>query len=234
MNFSLDLTQDPFTDPRIAQAIKMAVDRKAVLRAALQGQGTTTGDVPELPSDPYYPPKRGIPGANIAGAKSLLAAAGHRSGFEFTLTTGDLIGGELDMVTALKQVLAPAGINMKIDQVPVATFWSNDWLKKPAFTSYWNHRHPHEILELLYRTNAAWNESKFSDKQVDALMDAGAATRDPKKQKAAFRQALYLVATKSGVGIPFFASGIHVAKKKVNGIIVDPQQMFIMEGAWLS
>jgi peptide/nickel transport system substrate-binding protein len=234
MDYSFDLTQDPFTDHRVAQAVKMAVDRKVLLQAALQGQGTTTGDVPELPSDPFYPPKRGVPGPDIAGAKKLLAAAGHKDGLQFTLTAGDLIGGELDMVTALKQVVAPAGIDIVINVVPNATFWSDDWLKKPAFNSYWNHRHPHEMLALLYRTGAVWNESKFSDPEVDRLTDAGAATLDPKKQRAIFQKALDLVATKSGTGTPFFATGIHVAKKRVNGIIVDPQQMFVLEGAWLS
>jgi peptide/nickel transport system substrate-binding protein len=234
LDYSFDATQAPYTDPRVSKAIKMAVDRKAVMQAAIQGQGVLTGDVPELPNDPFYPPGRGVPGADIAGAKQLLAAAGHSSGVDVTITTADTFPGTVEMVTALKSVVAPAGIRINIEKVSTDTFWSDDWLHKPAFTSYWNHRHPKEILELLYRSHAAWNESKFYNDKLDGLMDAGGRTLNPTKQRAIFRQALDMVATDSGVGISFHVNGIHVAKKKVNGIVVDPQIMLILEKAWLA
>jgi peptide/nickel transport system substrate-binding protein len=231
LDYAFDATQ---VDPRVAKAIKMAVNRRAVMQAAIQGQGVLTGDVPELPSDPYYPPSRGVPGPNIAGAKALLAQAGHSSGVDVTITTADVYPGIVDLATAVKAVVAPAGINITIDKAPTDTFWSDDWLHKPAFTSYWNHRHPHEILELLYRSHAAWNESKFYNPKLDALIDGGAATLNPTKQRSIFRQALNMVATESGVGISFHVNGIHVAKKKVEGIVVDPQIMLILEKAWLA
>jgi peptide/nickel transport system substrate-binding protein len=130
--------------------------------------------------------------------------------------------------------VAPAGINITIDKVSTDTFWSDDWLHKPAFTSYWNHRHPHEILDLLYRSHAAWNEAKFYNSKLDGLIDAGAATLSAAKQRTIWRQALNMVATQSGVGISFHVNGVHVAKKKVNGVVVDPQIMLILDKAWLS
>ncbi len=234
LDYSFDAMQAPYTDNRVIKAIKMAVNRRAVMQAAIQGQGVLTGDVPELPSDPYYPPSRGVPGPNIAGAKKLLAAAGHSSGIDITITTADVYPGIVDQVAALKSVVAPAGINITIDKVSTDTFWSNDWLHKPAFTSYWNHRHPHEILDLLYRSHAAWNEGKFYNPKLDALIDAGGATLNPTKQRAIFRKALDMVAVESGVGISFHVNGIHVAKKNVHGIVVDPQIMLILEKAWLA
>jgi peptide/nickel transport system substrate-binding protein len=231
LDYAFDQTQAPFTDPRVYKAIKMAVNRKVLLQTAVQGQGVLTGDVPELPSDPFYPPGRGIPGPNIAGAKQLLAAAGHSSGVNVTITTADVYPGIVDMATALKSVVAPAGINITINKAPTDTFWSDDWLHKPAFTSYWNHRHPREILELLYRSHAVWNESKFYDATLDKLIDAGAKTLSPTKQRAIYRQALLRVATQSGVGISFHVNGIHVAKKNVQGVVVDPQIMLILEKA---
>jgi len=234
IDYSFDAHQAPFTDPRVSKAIKMAVNRRALMQAAIQGQGVLTGDVPELPNDPYYPPGRGVPGPNIAGAKALLAQAGHSSGVDVTITTADTFPGTVELVTALKSLVAPAGINVTIDKVSTDTFWSDDWLHKPAFTSYWNHRHPHEILELLYRSHAAWNEAKFYNAKLDGLIDAGAATLNPAKQRTIWRQALNMVATQSGVGISFHVNGVHVAKKKVNGVVVDPQIMLILDKAWLT
>jgi hypothetical protein len=56
---------------------------------------------------------------------------------------------------------------------------------------------------------------------------------NPAKQRSIFRQALLRVATQSGVGISFHVNGIHVAKKKVNGVVVDPQIMLILDKTWL-
>ena len=63
-------------------------------------------------------------------------------------------------------------------------------------------------------------------------MDAGAATLSPTKQRAIFRQALFNVATESGVGISFFVNNTHVAKKNVNGVVVDPVYMLVLDKAW--
>jgi peptide/nickel transport system substrate-binding protein len=231
-DYSFDATQDPFTDARVAKAIKIAVNRRTLLQAGYQGYGSLVGDVPELTIDPFYPPQRGVPPQNIAQAKALLKAAG-KTDVSFTLTTADVFAGEVDMATALAQVVAPAGIHMTIDKFPTDTFWSDAWLKKPAFTSWWNHRHPREILTLLYRNGAKWNESKFDSPKVDRLMDAGAATLNPAKQRAIFRQALDEVAVNSGTGIAYFVNKTHVAKKNVNGIRVDPVYHLILDKAWL-
>src|SRR5919204_4317080 len=227
-DYSFDATQEPFTDPRVAQAIKIAVNRKVLLQAAVQGNGSTVGDVPELTIDPFYPPTRGVPAQNIAQAKALLKAAG-KTDVSFTLTTADVFPRQIEMAAALKEVVAPAGINITIEKYPNDTFWSDAWLHKPAFTSYWNHRHPREILALLYKTGAVWNESKFNSPKVDHIVDAAASTLSATKQRALFRAAFMEVATKSGVGISFFVNNTHVAKKRVNGVVVDPVYMLILD-----
>ncbi|TML68661.1 MAG: ABC transporter substrate-binding protein [Actinobacteria bacterium] len=232
-DYSFDATQEPFTDPRVAQAIKIAVNRNTLLNAGFQGYGSLVGDVPELTIDPFYPRSRGVPAQNVAQAKALLQAAG-KTDVSFTLTTADVFAGEVDMATALAQVVAPAGIHITIEKFPTDTFWSDAWLKKPAFTSWWNHRHPREILTLLYRSNAKWNEGKFNSPKVDKLMDAGAATLNPAKQRAIFRQALNEVALNSGVGISYFVNKTHVAKKNLNGVAVDPVYHLILDKAWLA
>jgi peptide/nickel transport system substrate-binding protein len=233
LDYVFDQQQEPFTDPRVFKAIKMAVNRKTLMQAAILGNGTLTGDVPALPRDEYYPPQRGIPGPDIVRARRMLSAAGHSSGVDVTMTVADVYPGLVDMVAALKAVVAPAGIDINIRKVPTDTFWSNDWLKRPSFAAYWNRRHPKELLELLYRSRAVWNEGKFYDAKLDALIDAGGRTLDRNKQRSIFRQALYRVAAESGVGISFHVNGIHVAKRKVNGIRVDPQMMLILEKAWI-
>jgi peptide/nickel transport system substrate-binding protein len=232
--YAFDSQKEPFTDPRVARAIKMAVNRQALLRAAVQRQGTLTGDVPALYADPFYPPRRGIPKPDIAGAKRLLAAAGHGDGLSFSMSAAEIGPGIVDMVTALKDVLARADIDMTIDRVPIDTYFSVAWKVKPAFVSSWNRRHPHELLSLLYRSGAEWNESNFRSKALDDLLDRGAATQNRAKQRSIYRSALFHVAARSGEGISYWTNRSFAAKRKVNGVAPDPQQMLILEQAWLA
>jgi peptide/nickel transport system substrate-binding protein len=233
-DYSFDLTQEPFTDPRIAQAVRLAVNRKALLQAGALGNGTVVGDVPELPIDPYYPQpaQKRVP-PNIAEAKRLLKAAG-KSEISFDLITGDIAVGVVDMATALKQVVAPAGININLVKWPIDTFWSDVYLKKAAFNSFWNHRHANEMYNLLYRTGAVWNESNWSSSKTDKMADAASATLDVKKQRTLLRAALLEAAEKSGTGFPYFVNNVHVAKKNVMGVVPDPQYLLKLEKAWLA
>jgi peptide/nickel transport system substrate-binding protein len=233
-DYSFDLTQEPFTDRRVAQAVKIAVNRGTLLQAGALGNGTPVGDVPELPVDPFYPPKRGIPAQNVAEAKRLLEAAAHGGGVSFDLYTGDIAVGVVDMATALKAVVAPAGIHINLIKYPIDTFWSDVYLKKAAYNSFWNHRHANEIYNLLYRTNAVWNESKWSSAQADKLVDAAGATLDEAKQRSLLRAALLLAAANSGTGFPYFVNNVHVAKKNVKGVVPDPQYLLKLEKAWLA
>jgi peptide/nickel transport system substrate-binding protein len=233
-DYSFDLTQEPFTDPRVAQAVKIAVNRKTLLQAGALGNGTLVGDVPELPVDPFYPSQaqKRVP-PNIAEAKRLLKAAG-KSEISFDLITGDIAVGVVDMATALKQVVAPAGIHINLTKWPIDTFWSDVYLKKAAFNSFWNHRHANEIYNLLYREGAVWNESKWSSPKTDKLVDAAGATLDPKKQRTLLRAALLQAAVNSGSGFPYFVTNVHAAKKNVMGVQPDPQYLLKLEKAWLA
>lgn len=232
--YSLDLTQEPFTDPRVAQAVKVAVNRRTLLQAGTLGNGTIVGDVPALPTDPFYPPqaRRRVP-QNIAEAKRLLRAAG-RSEVSFDLVMSDIAVGVVDMATALKEVVEPAGIQINLVKWPIDTFWSDVYLKKAAFTSFWNHRHANEIYNLLYRRGAVWNESKWSSPRTDRLIDQAGATLDPGKQRALIRAALLEAAENSGTGFPYFVNNVHVAKKNVMGIVPDPQYLLKLERAWIA
>jgi len=233
-DYSFDLTQEPFTDPRVAQAVKIAVNRRTLLQAGALGNGTLIGDVPELPVDPFYPPKRGVPAQNIQRAKQLLKEAGHGSGVSFDLYTSDIPGGVVDMATALKRMVAQAGITINLIKWPIDTYWSDVYMKKAAFNSFWNHRHANEIYNLLYRRNAVWNESKWSSRKADSFVDAAEATLNPAKQRSLLRRALLLAAQNSGVGLAYFVNNVHAAEKNVMGVVPDPQYLLKLEKAWLA
>jgi peptide/nickel transport system substrate-binding protein len=112
-------TKAPFTDPKVRQAVREAIDTKPLV--ALFG-----GDC--LPSTGIYPP--GVSWAhtnsvnhypfNLKKAKALLAQTSVPNGFTFTaiLNAG---GGDQTAATAVQAQLAKIGITMNINALPVTT-----------------------------------------------------------------------------------------------------------------
>ena len=110
--FTMRVDQAPFTDVRVRQAFRLAVDREAMLKTVFGGHGTLGNDIfgiwaPEydhsIPQRAYDPEQ----------AKSLLKAAGQEN-LAITLVTGDIAQGVINMAQVYAQQAAPAGINAKL------------------------------------------------------------------------------------------------------------------------
>ena len=91
----------PFTDPRVRQAVALTLDRPGMVKALLDGYGssatTTRSPRGSRPTDTSVAQRT----QNIAKAKQLLSAAGHPSGFSTTLNTE-----QYEEIPALAQVIA--------------------------------------------------------------------------------------------------------------------------------
>jgi len=234
LNVAMDQTQEPFTNAKLVQAIKMAVDREKVLQAVFQGYGDVTHDVPVPPTDPFYPTDLGSDEPDIEGAKQLLADAGYTNGIDLELFTAASYGGQVDLAVAFSQVVEPAGIRVKIKQWSPDTYWDQVWLVKPMYVSYYTRRHPNEILAVTYASNAPWNECKLKDPELDDLLSQGLKTTDEAEQKDIYGQALTLVAEKHGIAIPAFVSKLWVKKNRLQGEELELSRGVIMKKAYLA
>ncbi len=118
-----------FADPKVREAVSLAIDRQAICTALLDDACTVTGQ-PLKPDSWAYDTSKKAPAQDKERAKALLADAGHADGFEFKAvvsSTGTQLQTEL---TAIQQMLADVGIKMSITPMPVAqllpTFGSGD------------------------------------------------------------------------------------------------------------
>ncbi|HEX2045116.1 MAG TPA: ABC transporter substrate-binding protein [Gaiellaceae bacterium] len=230
---AMDQTKEPFTDERVVDAIKMAVDRERVLQAVFQGYGDVSADVPVPPTDAFYPPDLD-PAQDIEGARALLAEAGYPDGLDLELFTSASYGGMVDIAVAFQQVVEPAGIRVKINQWSPDTYWDQVWLVKPMYVSYYTRRHPNEILSVTYASNAPWNECKLKNQTLDDLLAEGLRTTDPEEQKTIYQDALREVADKHGTSIPAFVSKLWVKKTNVRGEELELSRGMLMRKAFLA
>src|SRR5690348_262503 len=83
--------QAPFTDPRVRQAIALSLNRPQIVTALFKGYADLGNDSPFAPVFPSTNTSVAQRAQNLSQAKSLLAAAGHPSGFSTQLITENVL-----------------------------------------------------------------------------------------------------------------------------------------------
>ncbi len=175
----------PFDDVRVRRAVRMAVDRQALLNLVAGADGGVVGcDTPVSPVDQYRSPKTCA--QDIAGAKKLLAEAGYPNGIDVEVHTSTIESVWPTIAEAYQQQVAPAGIRVKVTPVPTDGYWTQIWMKKDVVMTRFNDRPADAILNEVYRSGTPWNESFFKDEKFDAMLDAARRELDAEKRKALY------------------------------------------------
>ena len=193
----------PWDDPRVRRAVRLAVDRKAMMDLAAGGAGVVGCDTPVGPKDQYRSTKS-CP-QDIAKAKALLAEAGYPNGIDLELPVATLQAEWPAMAEAFQQQVAPAGFRVKIAQVPTDGYFNQIWMKRPVSMTRWNDRPADAILNEAYRGGAKWNESFFKDAKFDALLDAARSELNFEKRRTKYIEAQDYLWENGGTLVGFHA-----------------------------
>jgi len=195
----------PFDDPRVRKALRLAADRKALMDLVAGADGGVPAcDAPVGPADQYRA-TMSCP-QDIAGAKALLAQAGFPNGIDIELMTSTVESVWPPLAEAYQQQVAPAGIRVKITQVPADGYWTQVWRKKDVVMTRWNERPADAALNEIYRTGATWNESFLSDPTLDGFLDAARKEIDFGKRRALYIQAQERLLENAATLIPYFVT----------------------------
>lgn len=229
MEMAMMVDQPPFDDPRVRKALKLVVDRPAMVDLVTLGFGIPGNDNPVPPTSPLAIQTEPIP-QQIEEAKRLLAEAGHADGLKVDLYTGatDLVPGMLVMVQAYKEMAAEAGIDINVVTAPSASFWDDIYLKQPFVTSYWYTRHPVSSLGLAFKSDAKYNETHWRRPEFDALLNDAATNTSPEERERLYKEAQRILVEEGGVIVPVFASLVAAVRKGCDGYVphVESRVMF--------
>ncbi|MCT7660308.1 ABC transporter substrate-binding protein [Mycobacterium deserti] len=192
---ALNEARKPWNDVRVRQAIAYGIDRDAIIAATTYGTAAANQlAIPE--GNPWYTDYHRYR-YDTDEAKRLLAQAG-------------VAGGDLDMlvtseypetVTAAQVIadnLAPLGITVDIRTVDFAT-----WLDEQNTGNFdmlmmgWlGNIDPDDFYYAQHRTDGTSNAQKFSDPEVDRLLDAGRTETDRAARAEIYRRAATIIADK--------------------------------------
>ncbi|MER8556768.1 ABC transporter substrate-binding protein [Mesorhizobium sp. M1217] len=220
----------PYDDPRVRNALQLAVDNDTILQIAYNGYGTVAANYHVAPLHPeYYPvPEKK---RDVEAAKRLMTEAGQMD-FEHEIISADTDWLK-DFADAIAAQLHDAGFKVKRTVIPAATFW-NGWLEYPLSTTNWNMR-PLGVqnLALAYRGGTPWNESGWSNPEFDEKLDAALKVPDPQKRKEIMKDVETLLQDSGIIIQPFWVSLYNHSTKHVRGYAMHPAQEIEVTKVWL-
>ncbi|MGE5618343.1 MAG: ABC transporter substrate-binding protein [Sphingomonadaceae bacterium] len=209
-------------DPRVRQALKLATDRAAILQAARMGYGVVGHDTPIGPAfGDYY---LQVPDfkRDVAKAKELLKEAGYEN-LKITLTAQNSFDVP-KIAVVWKEQLAEAGVTVDINVVPVDTYFQDDgWLEVDYGITDWGSRAtPQPYLQLAYVTGAKWNETHWSDPELDALAEQAASEMDQQKRIELYKKIQQIFIERGPIIVPYFEKSVVGIAPNVKGLAVHP------------
>jgi peptide/nickel transport system substrate-binding protein len=170
--FALNEARPPWNDVRVRQAIAYAIDRSAVVQAT--SYGTAVGNQLAIPKgNPWYTPYDTYR-HDIDKAKRLLRDAGAAPKSLDMLVTSEYP----ETVTAAQIIadnLAPLGITVNIRTVDFATWLDeqNNGHFDMLMMGWLGNIDPDDFYYAQHHTHGTSNAQKFSNGEVDRLLDAG-------------------------------------------------------------
>ncbi len=197
------LPQNPLRDPRVREAIDLAIDRPALAEVAMEGMGKP---VNQLVTPSIFGYNKSIPERkfDIARAKKLLADAGYPNGFKATFSfTNDRLPGDRQVGTSVAQMLAGIGLDVQANAQPAAVFFparSRGDYSMPM--SGWGTLtgEAHYTLSSTVHSNdparkfGPFNILGYANPQMDKLIQDAAVEMDVNKRRSFLEQANALVA----------------------------------------
>lgn len=176
----------PFDDVRVRQAFRLIADRKKLIEVAQLGVGDIGNDLFGGGLDFYANdlPQRD---ADIAKAKELLAAAGHKN-LTVELNTSSVAPGMLESATAFAAQAKAAGVTVKLKRIPDGEFYGAGYLKYPFGQTQWTSQPIPSWLDDAVVTGAPYNETAWTRPDFDAKVAAARGELDKAKRTAAYAE----------------------------------------------
>ena len=191
----LNVTQPPFDNKQLRQAVYRLVDRDAIVKAVLRNVGGEAGNSPfSEQSWAYSEESDSYPERSVEEAKTLLEEAGKPDGFSFTLKTDPSpINQQIGQV--IQNNLKPAGIDVKLEQEEFGTLLddSTNGNFQALFLGWSGRIDPDLNIYDFTVTNGDFNDSGYSNPEVDKLLNEARTTSDRDRRKELYGQVMEIL-----------------------------------------
>jgi len=230
----LNTAAEPFNKKELRQAFAEALDRDQILKTVFFGVGQV-GYGPISPPTWAYDPAFKPYGGNVAKAKEYLKAGGKPDGFtcEMKITAGSPETAQLAQL--MKDQLAKAGITMNLVQIDFPTLSADQQAGKfQSSLSGWSGRiDPDGNTYSFLHTGGSFNDEKYSNPQVDDLLDKARAATEQAQRKELYQQMQKLAIEEAPLVYYAFGLAVMLARPNVQGMQLYADQIMRFESGWL-
>ena len=227
----------PWSDNRVRMALKLCQHREKILGLAYFGQGMQGQDIHVSPKHPEYC-EVPTPAYQPDKAKELLKQAGYPNGLDVNLAVGSGWKEIVRYAEILKQDAAPAGFRVNIQTMPNSQYWEK-WTEVDLGITTWAHRPIGTMVPSLAYVGDAegkpvpWNETRWVDKEFDALLKEASGTLDVEARRKIFCKLEKIQQERGSIGNAFWINVWTIAGKRVQGIAAHPSLYLSLEKIWV-
>jgi peptide/nickel transport system substrate-binding protein len=225
----------PFNDDLVRRAFKLIGDRVAMTQIAWpEFPARPEDDNPVIPPSPFRI-DTSIWRQDLQQARRLIEEAGHGAGLEVTLWAISDLPGVVDFSLAFAGWAKEIGVTINVEPIKADIYYAEKWLQVPFGTVSWSPRTTvDEQLRVAYTTGAKWNETHFSDTELDRLLDEALAETDRSRRAALYADIQRRLITDGGQIIPYHYPIAAAHAANVRGFRVHPLNELEARDVWLA
>jgi peptide/nickel transport system substrate-binding protein len=217
----MQMTQAPFDNPKVRQALQACIDHQKVLDLVYRGKGSPAEDHHVAPIHPEYFKLPALK-QDLAKSKALLKEAGHPNGVKVSIDVNNNQKWEVNAVQAMREMWKAGGIDVTINVMPGAQYWEV-WDKTPFGFTGWTHRPLGVmVLNLGYRSGVPWNESRYSNPAFDKALDEAGGILDVDERRKKMEKVEKILQQDAIIVQPLWRSVISAGTKNVHDYTMHP------------
>jgi peptide/nickel transport system substrate-binding protein len=231
---AMNTQKPPFDDPRVRQAVSMAIDKDGLLQSTWGGLGETVKS-PAPPAlwtfeqDTFQQAYDELPGfeLDVDGAKALVAEAGAEG------AQGDILSSlpyDSEQAIAIQAAGEQIGLNLTPKKLEFTEKLTAELSGKPTRTysstaTQWASDIPDpagQLFVLFHSKNLVTNNTAYVNPQVDDLLDRQRDSTDPAERAQLLTQAQAIIVEDQPDAIFYSPDTILVMNKRLTGYDIRP------------
>lgn len=222
-----DVNKPPFSNKKLMAAEGYGANRKAVLELAFSNLGTVATNPLMVGWAAPKPSYTGPYPTSSSKAKAAVAQAGSAGHQPLTFTAASDNTAYSDIAQALQPGWKSVGLDVSIQGAAFATLYADlqsgkyDWSE----TDWTPRADPDGLLRLLFYTGNSQNTTRFSDPQVDHLLDQAARIYDKNKALPLYEQILSIVTPYGGYDYLTAPEQVAATRSNVGGFVQYPDDL---------
>jgi peptide/nickel transport system substrate-binding protein len=219
---TMAVDQDPFTDVRVRQAMRLIVDRDQMVQRVLSGHGRVANDMYGV-FDPSYPKDFPQREQDIEQAKQLLKDAG-KEGLQIDLFAPDDTAGLPELAAAFAEQAKAAGVTVNVKVLDGGTYWGDEYTKRTFATSFWGTRPYLNQVQAGSLKAATYPETHWppAGSDFEQLYNQALAETDDDKRNEIIRKMQQEEYDGGGNIISVFNNLVDAHSKSVQGLVAEP------------